>query len=858
MMQTVAAIFTVMVLAFLCTCGPAVEPPAPPERFRMRTETGVTSENRLTPEESFNIVTYLYYYNGGGVAATDISGDGLPDLYFTNNQSPNKYYINEGNWRFRDATESAGVAGAGNWSTGVSVTDINGDGLPDIYVCNVDGLDPLHGRNELFVQQADGTFRDEAAAYGLDFGGFNTQAYWFDYDGDGDQDMYLLRHSVHSDATYRDGEGRNVRDSLAGDLLLRNDGGSFRDVTGPAGLYSSRIGYGLSAAVADYDGDGRTDIYVCNDFSENDYLYLNRGDGTFREVVRERMGHTSNFSMGSDVGDLDGDGRPDLVTLDMRPGREAVLKSTASAESFNLYRLKRRAGYHDQLPRNNVQWNRGDGVFSEIGELSGLAATDWSWSVLVEDFDLDGVPEVFVANGIDRRPNDLDYLKFVGSSLARASSDLVVAGEMPAGAVANRYFVRDSNLTFRPVEAGLGLVGSTTGAAVADLDGDGDPDLVLNNVNAPATLYENLTLDGGRLVGTSPDSSTVSYRFTDGSQRELSRMTMSPFARAAQRGFLSQSAPASLVGESVPTRPPADTVAYTVVSRSEESDGTVTEVDRSASFDREPLQPFFGAVPADDPAYTLSAETGDLRVEAGPWLPLRIGRRVGQEWTYTEVAGTRGLWQSIDLAGPPGAEEIIAGNWGLNSGLGQPTAAAPLRLYLPDLDGNGKRDPLFTYVREGREYTLADKDELAAQLPSWRRNNLSYADFSQRDFRENFPDLEAEPLLAETLAHLRLRRDPAGQWRAEELPLPTQITPVRSVSHLAGGVLLGGNALDVLPRVGRQDAAALQLLRPDNRVQLLDLGEGWNHREVVLILGAGPDRRRVYFADGGWLVLRLH
>ncbi|NJB85191.1 hypothetical protein GGR26_000936 [Lewinella marina] len=850
-------IFAWLLVVALGTCDRAGEPPLP-ALFQERTGTGVSNINRLAPTESLNIVEYLYYYNGGGVAATDISGDGLPDLYFTNNQGPNSYYINEGNWRFREATAEAGVAGAGEWSTGVSVTDVNADGLPDIYVCNVEGYKGLSGKNELFLQQADGSFTESAAAYGLDLGGFNTQAYWFDYDLDGDEDVYLLRHSVHNDATYRDATERNSPDTLAGDLLLRNEGGTFRDVTREMGLYSSKIGYGLSAAIADFDGNGFPDVYVCNDFSENDYLYLNEAGRGFREVVRQRMGHTSNFSMGSDVGDLDGDGRPDLLTLDMRPGDEQVLKSTVSAEPYNLYRIKRRAGYHDQLPRNNVQWNRGGGTFSEIAELAGLAATDWSWSVLIADFDLDGADEVFVANGIERRPNDLDYLKFISSAVARQSGNLAVAAEMPSGYVANAYYDRDSSLTYRRVASGLEMVGSSTGAAAADLDGDGDLDLVLNNVNAPATVYENRVLTGAEVFERTSDSSRHTHTWPDGSRAQLQRPGEGalPFMVAPQRGFLSQSAPPPLVvvqEGSPPFR--GDTVTYTVVERGEQ--GGTLQADAGRSFDREPLQPFPGAVPEGEATYTLVAESPTVRVEAGMWMPIRIGRRVGGGWEYEVLEGTRGWWQSVHLSGPDGEEEILVGNWGLNSALGQPSPEAPLRMYLQDLDGNGRRDPLVTYMRAGREYSLADKDELAGQFPSWRRNNLSYADFSRRGFAENFPKVNVEPLVAETLAHLRISRRRGRGWEISPLRMPAQITPVNAIAPAGNGWLLGGNRLDVLPRVGRQDAAALQLLLPDGRIQFVNLGARWNHREVVGIQGAGPDRYRVEFRDGGWLLLQL-
>ena len=797
----------------LCTCDPAPPTGTEAARFTERRATGVDSENRLTPTESLNIVEYLYYYNGGGVAATDINGDSLPDLFFTNNQGDDRYFINEGDWQFRDATEAAGVAGTGNWSTGVSVEDVNGDGLPDIYVCRVGGYGILTGRNQLFVQLPDGTFTDRAAEYGLDFTGFNTQAYWFDYDRDGDLDVYLLRHSAHNDATYGEATAREVPDSLAGDKLLRNDGGTFTEVTAEMGIYSSQIGYGLSVAIADFDGNGYPDLYVCNDFSENDYLYLNEEGNGFRETVRERMGHTSNFSMGSDVGDLDGDGWADIVSLDMRPGDETILKATASADAYNIYGIKRRAGYYDQLPRNNVQWNRGGGHFSEIGELSGLAATDWSWSVIVEDFDQDGHEEVFVANGIERRPNDLDYLKFISSSLAREASNLAVVEQMPEGKVANQLFVREAELRYRRADWGLGYVGSTTGAAVADFDGDGDMDLVLNNVNAPARLYENHHRES---ITEQPPPRPRKERY------------------GYQRGFLSQS-----------ERPAVTLPPYAPESESTGFDFVVDTLSGSApvnSFDREPLQPYANADFGDT---VLQVQLTDgTRLTGGAWQALRIGRREGGRYVYSELPASRGLWQSLSVIDDPSGAYFIAGNWGENSALGRPVPDAPLRLYLEDLDGNGRRDPLITYVRGGREYTLADKDELARQFPSWRKNNLSYTDFARRSFGENFSELSVEPLVVETLAHHRVYRDTTGAWKLERLPTSTQVTPLNTAAYTPDGVLLGGNRLDVLPRIGRQDAAALQLLTAEGEIRWLDLGGARNRAEIgeIELLKSGTVR----------------
>ena len=832
-----AIVLSLLAGALLTTCEHGESAADYPHTvFRERTETGVTTENSLHPTEDFNIVEYLYYYNGGGVAATDISGDGLPDLYFTNNQGPNAYYINEGNWHFRDATESCGVAGAGDWSTGVSVVDVNGDGRMDIYVCNVGGYKKLSGRNELFIQQADGTFMEDADAYGLAFSGFNTQAYWFDYDLDGDLDMYLLRHSVHNDATYGEARFREAPDSLSGDLLLQNQGGTFTDVSREMGIYSSKIGYGLSAAIADFNGDGFPDIYVCNDFSENDYLYLNEAGQRFRETVRKGIGHTSNFSMGSDVADFDNDGRPDLLTLDMRPGDEQVLKSTASADAYNLYRIKRRAGYYDQLPRNNLQWNRGGGNFSEIGELAGLGATDWSWSVLVEDFDLDGYAEVFVANGIERRPNDLDYLKFISSSLAREASNLNVVDQMPSGHVANQLFVRTGPLTYAEADWGLGFVGSSTGAAVADLDADGDLDLVINNVNASAKIYENQTLQPGK-----PADSTR----TGTDRRAIPGAT-------AQRGFMSQS---QVVAQHLPPLTgSADTVAYSVILL----DTIVPRVAVATSFDREPLQPYAGAGRGEAGEDMEAVLTERTKVLASSWQPIRIVRTSETGAVRTEtLTGSTGWWRSISEVDGKYGTDLILGNWGENSTLGRPDSVHPLRLYLQDIDGNGRLDPIITYIRQGREYSLAGKDDLAGQFPSWRRNNLSYTDFSRRSFAENFPDISVEPKLAETLAHVRLSRDAAGEISITPLPPAAQITPLNVARQTAAGILLGGNKLEVLPSIGRQDAAALQLLRPDGSVQFIDLGGERNRAEVLSIEPDPSGSWRVTLHTGEVVNLRL-
>src|SRR5437773_2498001 len=461
--------------------------------------TGVTFANRLPDDTAFNILTYMYFYDGGGVAVGDVNNDGLPDLYFTSNVGPNRLYLNKGDYRFEDVTDRAGVADPDGWKTGVTIADVNGDGYLDIYVCAVDFL-TMHGHNVLYINNRDGTFTDRTKEYGLAFAGFSTEALFFDYDGDGDLDMYLLTHAAHPERASATHAPHGPRRPGVGDRLYRNDGGHFVDVSERAGLYGGATRYGLGVVASDLNGGGGAALYGANDFQEDDFLYINNCDGTFTESGAMALGHTSHASMGVDVADVNNDGRPDLMVLDMLPEQEKILKTSANAESFDVYLQKLEAGYHPQYARNTLQLNRGHKRFSEIGYLAGVYATDWSWAPLFADLDNDGYKDLFITNGIYHRPNDLDYLAYVANPVVQASLRDGMSGlrhaliaKMPQVPIANYAYRNNGDLTFtnQARSWGLGQPGFSNGAAYVDLNNSGALDLVVNKVGAPAAIYRN-------------------------------------------------------------------------------------------------------------------------------------------------------------------------------------------------------------------------------------------------------------------------------------------------------------------------------------------------------------------------------
>lgn len=469
--------------------------------------TNITFTNTLEKHKVFNILYYLYYYNGGGVATGDINNDGLTDIYFTaNNKGGNKLYLNKGDFKFEDITTKAGVTGKSDWCTGVTMADVNGDGFLDIYVSTISSKYGLKGHNELYINNGNNTFSEKAVELGLNTSCFTTQSAFFDYDRDGDLDCYILNQSHHPHANIVDTNNRKKYDSLSGDRLYRNDLNTpekkFTEVSSQAGIYQSNLGYGLGLAIADINNDGWDDIYVGNDFHENDYYYINNGNGTFSESGARHFRHYSRFSMGNDVADYNNDGQLDVITVDMLPPDEKTLKTYGSDENPDIYKVKLEIhGYQKQYSKNCLQRNNGNGTsFSELSLVSGVSATDWSWSSLFADLDNDGIKDLFITSGIVKRPVDLDYIRFVSAMDAKQGlnrtdkyDDEVIA-KMPDGSSHPFLFKGETSFSFKDVSKDWGtgkMKGYYNGAAYADLDNDGNMDLVVNCIDAPALILKN-------------------------------------------------------------------------------------------------------------------------------------------------------------------------------------------------------------------------------------------------------------------------------------------------------------------------------------------------------------------------------
>jgi len=464
--------------------------------------THIKFANTLTYDNDFNIFTYRNYYNGGGVGVGDINNDGLPDLFFVANMGPNKLYLNKGNLKFDDITDKAGIVKKSKWSTGVSMADVNGDGFIDIYVCYSGSMKGDGRKNELYINNGDLTFTERAEEYGLADIGFSTHAAFFDYDHDGDLDLFLLNNSFKAIGSFNlQKNERSIRDSLGGHKLYRNDHGHFKDMSAKAGIYGSVIAFGLGVTVGDLNDDGWDDIYVSNDFFERDYLYINNKNGTFKECLEEQMHSISNASMGSDMADINNDAHPDIFVTEMLPEKDARLKVNTTFENWDKYKLNLSYDYFNQFVRNTLQLNNGNNTFSEISRLAGVPATDWSWGALITDLNNDGLKDIFIANGIYKDLTNEDYINYISNqnvmqSLTKDRDKNVyktLIDLMPSNALSNYAYSNNGNLTFtnKAVEWGLSTPSFSNGSSYVDLDNDGDLDLVVNNVNMPAFVYRN-------------------------------------------------------------------------------------------------------------------------------------------------------------------------------------------------------------------------------------------------------------------------------------------------------------------------------------------------------------------------------
>jgi hypothetical protein len=489
---------------FLVSCNEnrdaVSEADAPPQFQLLPSDfTGISFSNDLVSTDEFNVYKYRNFYNGGGVAIGDVNNDGLQDIYLTSNLNKNKLYLNKGDFKFEDITDTSNTAGNKAWSTGVSMVDINADGFLDIYVCNSGDVQGDNKQNEFFINNGDGTFADKAAELGLDDKGFSTHASFFDYDNDGDLDVYLLNNSYQAIGSFNLTKNeRPKRDILGGDKLFENNNGHFIDVSEKAGIYGSVIGFGLGVTVGDMNNDGWQDIYVSNDFFERDYLYINNQDGTFNEQLTTSLNSISGASMGADAADINNDGYNDIFVTEMLPSEYDRLKTVTTFEDWNKYQYNLKNDYYHQFTRNMLQLNNSDLTFSEVGRFSGVEASDWSWGALFFDMNNDGLKDLFIANGIYQDLTNQDYLKYISNQ--EVIQSIVKNNKVdykklidiiPSNKVKNHAYINKGDLEFERQTNGLNTEGFSNGSAYGDLDNDGDLDLIVNNVNMPLFVYKN-------------------------------------------------------------------------------------------------------------------------------------------------------------------------------------------------------------------------------------------------------------------------------------------------------------------------------------------------------------------------------
>lgn len=542
--------------------------------------TNIEFSNELTEGLNTNVLMYEYFYNGGGVATADFNGDGLIDVYFVSSMEKNKFYLNKGNLLFQDITLASGAMGReGPWRTGVAVADVNGDGMLDIYISYSGTVPGKERANQLFINKGNDEnniplFEDKAEAYGLASMGYSNQIYFFDYDLDGDLDALLLNHNPNSMPVLNEvstEEFLRKDDQQKGVRLLKQSNSKFEDVTTQSGISGSALTYGLGIGISDINQDGWPDFYVSNDYTVPDYLYINNRNGTFTNTLAKSIGHNSQFSMGNDMGDINNDGLTDIITLDMLPEDNYRQKLLLSPDNYGKFELNIRTGFHYQYMRNMLQLNNGDGTFSELGQLSGISNTDWSWAALLADYDNDGWKDLFVTNGYVRDYTNLDFIKYMNDFVEekgrlKRTDVLEMINHMPASNVSNYIFSNDNGIHFSNQTKSWGMErpSNSNGASYADLDNDGDLDLVINNINQPAFIYRNDTDKEKnnhflqiKLIGEGMNTQGIGAKVSiscDGKKQYLEQAT--------SRGYLSAVSPVLHFGLGVMTKVDSVTVTW--------------------------------------------------------------------------------------------------------------------------------------------------------------------------------------------------------------------------------------------------------------------------------------------------------
>ncbi len=776
-----------------------------------------------TPEQ--NILNYLYFYNGAGVGVADLVGDSLPDIVLISNLGKNKLFENKGALHFEEVQQS-GLDGRATWQTGVSIADVNRDGLNDIFICAVSGIHGFEGHNELYINQGSGQFVESAAKYGLDAEDYSTASAFFDYDLDGDLDLYLLNHAVHTEDGYRKPahQLRKQREPKVGDRLYRNDAGRFVEVSEQAGILGSKVNYGLAVKVSDINQDGWPDLYISNDFHENDYCYLNEGNGHFAEIAERLFAYTTKFSMGNDIADINNDLSPDIFVADMQPFDYEIEKNSPAEDSPEIYEFKLKHGYHPQYARNALQLNY-NGRFQEVAQLFQVNATDWSWSPIIADFNSDGKQDVFVSNGIWRRPNDLDFLNYISSDQIAQQlkeghkNDVPIIEQMPSGLLPNVLFIQEaSGFKNKGKALGFTMNDASNGVATADFDNDGDLDLVINRLNAPAIIWENHS-QGDFLTITLVDekgSPAIGAQVTIEQNGEKQMRELFP-----QRGFMSSSQPLIHFG-----LPQNDSVSITVKWPNQsqsvqdvlanqnihmtmpsaknpkpkaQTEWTTLPIQQpdfnSAAFEGNPLKPYgqFGR------EQLVTAQSGDYLVTAKPWEKVNIS----YQGKAIPSNAPKGFWQAVSFydCDEDGDLDILMGNLGENNRL---TASSrfPLLLYTLDYDGNGQEDYILASEHQGDYYPVLWKDQLAKTMPQIKKEYTDYHSFAAQNLTGIFGQLPNNSFQEITsLANGWLVNEGDHfQWR--ELPKKMQAGPITSIQHREDYLLVSGRNSDWIPTIG--------------------------------------------------------